>query len=148
MANARDKIIWSGAAAYTAALVAVSLLPSGANAPVHWDEGISPTLQDALHIPAYAGLLLVTVAAWRTRRDVNWLPVMTLALACIGFGTILELAQAAIPGRTASWGDGLSNALGVLIGVPLALILSRTFRKRPAGTRLAPEGGPIEPEEE
>jgi 2-polyprenyl-3-methyl-5-hydroxy-6-metoxy-1,4-benzoquinol methylase len=50
--------------------------------------------------------------------------VVILALACSGFGTMLELAQAAVPGRTCSLSDGLSNLGGVLTGCLTMMIWS------------------------
>jgi VanZ family protein len=121
---------WFALAAYAACLAVGSLLPSGARTPLHWDAAVSPSVQDALHLPAYAILAILASAAWRRRWDANWCSAAIPALVCIGFGTMLELAQAAVPGRTCSLGDGLVNALGVTFGSFL-MVGWRRFRPTP-----------------
>ena len=116
MANARDKIIWSGAAAYTAALVAVSLLPSGTGPLKGWDASLSPDLQDALHLPAYSGLVVLWVLTWSTRFRTGAAAVLVITVFCTAFGTAMEAAQYFIPGRTCSLSDGLVNVLGAILG--------------------------------
>jgi VanZ family protein len=141
VANARDKIIWSGAAAYTAALVAVSLLPSGANAPAHWDEGISSFLQDALHLPAYAGLVVLLAFAWSVRHPIKVGSLAAIAIICATFGGMMELAQSVIPGRTCSLGDALVNVAGAILGFLVALFGRRFLTSRSPGVaeRTAPQ---------
>jgi len=51
------------------------------------------------------------------RRDLHW-----VALAVVGFGALIEVAQGAMGlGREAEWFDVLADTLGVLIGVVLVL---------------------------
>ncbi|MCX5676533.1 MAG: VanZ family protein [Planctomycetota bacterium] len=124
MANARDKIIWSGAAAYTAALVAVSLLPSGTGPLKGWDASLSPDLQDALHLPAYSGLVVLWTLAWSTRFRTGAAAVLVITVVCTAFGAAMEAAQYFIPGRTCSLKDGLVNLVGVLTGCLTMMIWS------------------------
>ena len=80
------------------------------------------------HVFAY----LVTAAAFalghmRTRSRI------VVCILLIGFGGIMELGQAAIPGRDGSIGDFLVNALGVGMGLVTAVhfdrrVLSRAWR--------------------
>jgi hypothetical protein len=87
---------WFATATYAALLAVGSLLPSGASAPLQWDAALTPSVQNALHVPMYGGLL--------------------------------ECAQAAIPGRTASVSDAVLNAVGVGVGLLAAMGLGRLLR--------------------
>lgn len=72
------------------------------------------------HIAAFAALALAAALAYpapapqRLRREA-W-----IALALLGYGVGIELAQGLIPGRTASLADVLADAVGVLLGLALA----------------------------
>jgi VanZ family protein len=51
------------------------------------------------------------------RRDLHW-----IALAVVGFGMLIEIAQGAMGlGREADWFDVLADSLGALIGALLVL---------------------------
>ena len=141
MANARDKIIWSGAAAYTAALVAVSLLPSGTGPLKGWDASLSPDLQDALHLPAYGGLVVLWVLAWSTRFRTRAGTALVITVVCTTFGAAMEAAQYFIPSRTCSLNDGLVNTLGAVLGC-LGVITWRRLRpaKAPVSTGIRVQG--------
>ncbi|HUT57013.1 MAG TPA: VanZ family protein [Planctomycetota bacterium] len=107
--------------AYVLGLIVLSILPSGKGVLGGWDQDISPTLQNALHVPAYALLvLLVTVTTSRTP-TIGYGRILVIAVLCTAFATILESAQAYIPGRTASVTDAALNVIGVLVGAGLAI---------------------------
>ena len=113
------RVLWAATAAYVAALTAVSLLPSGqaAGALGGRDKDISPTTQNAGHVPAYALLVvLVSGSFWPAWRP----PVAGLVLAAVGcaaYGLALEWAQSAIPGRSGSVSDAMLNGIGAAAGV-------------------------------
>lgn len=121
------KVLWAITVGYAALLAAVSLLPSGTGPLSGWDTAISPTLQNLLHVPAYA--VLVALIAWALGRP-TLLRLGLAALACCAFGALLECAQATIPGRFGSLEDTLLNAAGVAAGVPIVLALSRRRRDK------------------
>lgn len=74
-----------------------------------------------LHLAAYAGAaLLWGWAAWS--RPGLWLGLPLL----IGYGVGLELAQALTPDRYPSADDAFANALGVVIGTGLFLLLQKS----------------------
>ncbi len=106
-------ILWAVTAAYAILLAIGSLLPSGSDVLGGWDAAISPTLQNALHAPAYTGLVILGSLAWG-RPSLGRLAL--IALACVALGALLEFAQAWIPGRTASLTDGLANTGGAVVG--------------------------------
>ena len=115
---------------YILALTAGSLLPGGADAPAGWDSRITPTLQNALHAPAYAGLVILCGLAWSRAHRLGARSMLVLAAACIAFGGLMESAQMAVPGRTCSLMDALLNAVGVGIGVPILLYAQRRLDGR------------------
>jgi VanZ family protein len=117
-------------AVYAALLTVGSLLPSGTGPLKGWDSSLTPDVQDALHLPAYGVLVILATAAWRTRSRSGAAPGIAIALACVGFGALMELAQSVIPGRTCSLGDGLVNALGVALG-SLLIVVWRRLRPTP-----------------
>lgn len=141
MANARDKIIWPVAAVYWALLATASLLPSGTGPLKGWDAAIAPDLQDALHLPAYAGLVVLLALAWSVRHPVKVGSLAAIAMICATFGGVMELAQSVIPGRTCSLGDALVNVAGATLGFLVALVGRRflTFRSPGAAERPAPQ---------
>ena len=124
------KRIRMAAIAYTILLAAASLLPSGAGPLGGWDASISPDLQDALHLPAYTGLVILWALSWSALSPLSTCTVLAIACICIGFGAVMELAQYVIPGRTCSLGDGLVNALGVALG-GLLMVVWRRLRLTP-----------------
>lgn len=114
---------------YAAVLAAANLLPSGAGKLGGWDAAITPTLQNALHVPAFAVLMLLAAAwMWRSRRFVS---LLWIALACFAFSLVLESAQAAIPGRMASPTDAALNLAGVVIAVVALMLWRRAGRAAP-----------------
>ena len=108
------KLVWLIAVGYALLLAAVSLLPSGTGPLSGWDTAISPTLQNALHVPAYAALVVLIARALGRPTP---LQLGLAALACCAFGGLLECAQAAIPGRFGSVTDMLLNGLGAVVGL-------------------------------
>lgn len=118
------KILWLATAVYTAGLLAGSLLPSGEGPLGGWDAALTPDVQDALHLPVYAGLVILLSAALAMHIRLTAARTAWIALACVGLGVLMELSQAFIPGRTCSLKDGLVNAAGVVLGV-LALLIWR-----------------------
>ena len=115
-------------ATYVVALTAGSLLPSGTEQAGGWDSSISPTLQNALHAPAYAGLLVLATLSLPMSARVSPGALLGTALACIALGGVLELAQALVPGRAADPLDAVLNGAGVVLGVLAVLIWARATR--------------------
>jgi xanthine/uracil permease len=84
--------------------------------------------QNAMHLVLY-GLLTVFWAAALVRCK---LPTLCAAILVIGVGILLEFAQVYVPGRCSSLMDIGLNAAGVLIGIPVAIALTRRDdRRRP-----------------
>lgn len=130
MKTRAKKALLPATVVYVALLVVGSLLPSGTGPLEGWDASLTPDVQDALHLPAYGVIVILATAAWRTRSRSGAAPGIAIALACVGFGALMELAQSVIPGRTCSLGDGLMNVLGVALG-GLLIVVWRRFRPTP-----------------
>lgn len=92
------------------AVIAWGELAPGADLPDInlWDK--------AEHFTAYFGLALMGVLGWSGRRT----PLIFLAVVALGGG--LEILQAFV-GRDAEWSDMLTNTLGAITGMLLALLL-------------------------
>jgi len=127
------------AGAYAAALAAVSLLPSGAEAFGGWDRRIAPTVQNAVHVPAYAVLVILAASALLPAGAVRGRSLARVAIACCLFGLALEAAQATIPGRRGSLLDVMLNVAGVAAGT-LAVLVWAGRRKTHGSGVLRQEG--------
>jgi len=132
-----NKAAWVVTAIYTALLTTASLLPSGQGLLGGWDASISPNLQNGLHLPAYAGIVILWALSWSTRSPLTTCSILAVTCACVAFGAAMELAQSVIPGRTCSLKDGLVNLVGVILGY-IALVAWRRFR--PAGPAVCQSG--------
>jgi hypothetical protein len=81
---------------------------------------LPPTLQNALHVPAYASLTLAwrwALRAWSRTAGTGALAACVIALAC---GVLDEWNQSFVPGRYASLTDIALNGAGVALGMGLA----------------------------
>lgn len=77
---------------------------------------VAPSIQNLMHVPVYAGLAVL----WCGVLDLHFSRFWRMTGAClitVGFGVFDEWFQSFIPGRYASTGDVMANALGAVIGV-------------------------------
>jgi VanZ family protein len=134
----RGTMIRAATFVYALLLAAASLAPSDRGGLGGWDADLSPTLQNALHVPAYAVLFVLAASCLRNRASAKFVMRMVIALACGLFGGMLEWAQAFVPGRTGSLSDALVNLGGVCLGFLLVVSYGRLARLRSllAGTTL------------
>ena len=109
--------MWIITAAYAFVLVVASVLPSGKDVLYNWDQGIAPSLQDALHVPAYAVLVVLMSASWTLPQKGGFRRLLLVLVAGCLLGVVLEVAQIWISGRGAALGDALMNVVGVLAGM-------------------------------
>jgi hypothetical protein len=92
---------------------------------VYW---VSPSLQNALHVPAYAALAWAwhwALGAWVRVSAVKVLIAFTIALA---YGVFDEWRQSFVPGRFASLTDVMLNVAGAVLGIWLATHARRYAR--------------------
>jgi len=85
------------------------------------DVQLPPPLDKAAHLLAFG--TLAAAADWAWTRTVRGVPAhrrqLLLFLAACLFGGIDELHQSFVPGRMASYGDALADALGAALGLGL-----------------------------
>jgi VanZ family protein len=130
---AAGKALWAATAFYAAALAAASLMPSRPGRGTAWDRPAPPAVQNASHVPAYAGLAVLfggCVGAWSG----GWRRAAWVAVGCVGYGAALELAQELVPGRTGSLSDAALDLAGVAAGVGGAMLWRRTMRRSAQGS--------------
>ncbi len=123
------KVMRTVTGAYALLLAVVCLLPSGTGVLGGWDAAVSPTWQNALHVPAFAVLAVLAILAASGSFRVGLAGMLWIAFGCCAYGVLLEFAQAAIPGRTGSLTDVLLNVAGVAIGSMVVMWWRRTIRR-------------------
>ncbi len=84
------------------------------------NPGVAPaTGWDKLdHLATFAVLALLAVGAFPGRRA-------AIGLGLLGYGVAIELIQAWVPGRSAEVGDAVADALGIALGMAVAVLLRR-----------------------
>jgi VanZ family protein len=82
----------------------------------------------ANHALAFAALAAVWLVAWAVSRPRLWQPVAAL----MGYGLLIELLQAGIPGRSADVADLVGDAAGLALGLAVAAGLGHVLRRRQA----------------
>ena len=95
--------------------------------PLHYSLflWIPPSVQNALHVPAYAvlaGAWRWVLCAWLRSSNAQTFGAWTIAVA---YGVFDEWHQSFVPGRVASLTDILFNVIGVALGIWLAAWASR-----------------------
>ena len=114
------------------ALIAfLSLIPMGSgasNIPVL--VNIKPTLQNLMHIPAYAALTILWIQVFSQFGRKGAARIVPALLVSTGFGLANEAAQNLIPGRYPGLTDALTNLIGAVLGALLYLRLERSAAGR------------------
>ncbi len=98
--------------AYMAGIFLLSALPGSMLA----EFGPRGGTADALHLPLYAGLALVTLFALE---GLLWLRIGIATAVCLAFALSDEWHQSFVPGRQFSIGDLGADALGTALGISL-----------------------------
>lgn len=118
MTPAARKVALALTVLIAAAITALSLYPLEFDTPV-------PGTDKTHHLIAYAALILPLALA--ARSSLVWALPAALAL-----GVVIELVQPAT-GRVREFGDIVANCLGLALGVILGLALARMLSRRAAG---------------
>jgi hypothetical protein len=115
---------WILAALYMAGLFTLSSVPDDPGSPGLNEYFPPPQLQNALHIPAYAGLSFLIWRGLSPSRQTalrrasrgqggkRWHAALLAAALATTYGALDEVHQMFVVGRTASVTDALANALG------------------------------------
>ena len=101
---------------YMLLILATSVIPMDHEIQgINFIIGLKPTIQNLLHIPAYAILSILCLGllkSYKIRRSTRiWLVVVT----AVGFGVLNESVQMVIPGRYAGILDMGLNTVGALL---------------------------------
>ena len=120
--------------AVSAAVAVGSLTPMSLHS-AHTASAARRVVNNLLHVPAYGALTLAW--AWALRAVAGLSPARRGAMVASGiamlYGVAMEVCQVSVPGRTASVGDALLNAVGVGAAAGALLLL--------AGRRAEPRRG-------
>ncbi len=100
---------------YTIALLTATHVP-------HLPSG--PAVSDKLiHFAAYTPLACILVIVLRLR-GASWITIAATSAGLIMFAAIDEVTQGLVPGRTPDVRDWMADAIGVLLGATMALVLT------------------------
>lgn len=122
---------WIVAGLYMAGLFGLSSVPDDPKRPGIAALFPPPALQNALHIPAYAGLSFVLWKGLRGRRHA----ALLAAAIATAYGALDEVHQMFVTGRTASVTDALANALGAFAVAGCVVLFARRKATGPAAPR-------------
>ena len=132
MTRKRTIVLWAPVILFIAAIFLVSGTSDPGVRVGRWDK--------LLHAATYMVLGLLTLRACHggfvSLRSGATMSAMAVA---IGYGLLDEFHQSRVPGRYASVGDWLADALGALLAVPVAIVfanLKKRFRR--SGARRTP----------
>jgi glycopeptide antibiotics resistance protein len=112
-------------ALYMSLILTSSLIPMDREIEgLNFIIGLNPSIQNLLHVPAYAILSILWLQVVGGHMDRRKRLLLAFSVS-IGFGIFNELIQLAVPRRYPSIVDICSNTIGALGGVLLYLILER-----------------------
>ena len=89
----------------------------GGSSIEHWDK--------LLHVLAFATLALSSALACSPSRKSDW----GIAAGLLVYGALIEIVQAYVPGRDASWLDLMADAVGIAAGLGLTRLWRRLGEK-------------------
>lgn len=92
----------------------------------HWDT--------LFHVVGYAVFALVLAYATANWRDLPYRRAVAVLAVAIGYGVLIEIAQATVPYRQFSYGDMLANAAGASLAIGWLLLESRIRYRRIEGS--------------
>lgn len=78
------------------------------------------------HALAFAALAFSSVwALWQRPRQWIW-----LAIALVGYGIAIEIAQSFLPPREADWHDVVADSVGIALGLAVAWFVTASAARR------------------
>ena len=110
---ARKPFAWLTAALFVCVTWEALRPNPGGSSIEHWDK--------LLHVLAFATLALTAALACSPGRNSNW----GIAALLLLHGALIEVVQAYVPGREASWLDLMADAVGIAAGLGLARLWRR-----------------------
>ena len=102
---------------YMVFLFSISSIPIKTGDVLEAKNLISHIIQNLLHVPAYGLLAFLWVKAFN-KRELSFRKALVFAVAItLFFSAFTELHQQFVPGRYATFGDFLLNAIGCVSGL-------------------------------
>ena len=98
--------------------------------------GLKPTIQNLLHIPAYAILSILCIGLLKSCKIRRSTRIWLVIVSVVGFGVLNESVQMVVPGRYAGVMDMGLNTIGALAGILLYPILDRSILFSPQSHRV------------
>jgi VanZ family protein len=89
----------------------------------------NPTIQNLLHIPAYALLSILLLDSLKEYQALKRKHILSVFGFCCVFGILNEIIQMAIPGRYAGFTDVALNIIGSCMGILIYLLVNTKMRK-------------------
>ena len=99
---------------YMGAILIMSSIPDTSKTP-QLLAGTSPNVQNLLHIPVFGLLALLWVLVLRSQGHSEERVFLIAFITSTGYGALIELNQAWVPGRFPSYGDFILDLTGILL---------------------------------
>jgi VanZ family protein len=118
----RFLLVWGPVLIYAAAIFIQSAFPTPIRIPKGWDK--------VVHLFEFAllGFLVARVVFLSANVD-RWVGILLASLAAATWGVLDEFHQSFVPGRHASVGDALIDAVGAFVGALLFAYLGAFLYK-------------------
>ncbi|MBN1615508.1 MAG: VanZ family protein [Deltaproteobacteria bacterium] len=111
-------------------LISIAVVVYGSLTPLAAVPVDVPYVDKIIHFLAYLWLAVLPVIGYRSPGK-----ALLLSLCMVPLGIALEMGQLYVPGRDGSFGDMVTNGMGVLAGTVFGGLLKRSGRAMPSGPR-------------
>ena len=116
----RAAFFWMITIAYLGVIYSVSVSNRLPLIGSWWNPNISPEVQNMLHMPAYAMLMICMSLALTASIRFRIVGVIASVIICFSFGVLMEYVQKFV-GRTFDKNDIFLNSIGIMLALPAAL---------------------------
>jgi VanZ family protein len=111
-------------------LFSIAFVAYGSLSPLPTMQMDAPYLDKIIHFLAYFWLAVLPIIGYRSPGK-----AIVLCLCMVPLGIILEIGQLYVPGRDCSFGDMVTNGMGVLAGMVCGNLLKRLGKAMPSNSR-------------
>lgn len=126
----QDNIILILTIIYILLLLASSIIPGETESRgLQFFVNFNPTIQNLLHIPAYALLSILLLDISKEYQALKRRKILSVFGFCGFFGILNEIIQMAIPGRFGGLTDIALNIIGTCLGILIYLFVNTKMGK-------------------